>query len=104
MLKDKNFQKALELVNADPTPAKLSQEAQANLIADLKVAKDEYEKQAAAVKLHYNTVYEPMCAEKARLEIRMHELTIRVEKLAVNDQAFAKMMKLVMAALNKKTS
>ena len=99
MLKDKNYQKALELVAAKPTPAKLTVDDQADLIAELKLAKDAYEAQDKLVKDHYKSVYEPMCTEKAVLEIRMHELQIRIDQLTANNPAADAMVKLVMKAL-----
>ena len=101
MLKDKNYQRALELVEAEPTP-KLTIEQQAELIADLKVATDAYNEQDRLVKAHYKAVYEPMCAKKAELEIRMHELDIRVSKFVANNPAADAMVKLVMKALKAK--
>ena len=102
MLKDKNYQKALDLVNADPTPAKLTEVQLAEMIADAKVARDAYNAQAAAVKEHHNKVYGPMCEEKTRLEIKMHELDIRLGGLESKDPKVSIMVKLVMKALAKK--
>ena len=102
MLKEKNIAKAKELVEAKPT-GKLTIEQQAELIADLKVAKDAYEEAAAATKAHYKEVYEPMCARKAELEIRMHELQIRIDQITDGNPAADAMVKLVMKALKKKT-
>lgn len=102
MLKEKNIAKAKELVAAKPT-GKLTIEQQAELIADLKVARDAYEKQAALMKDHYKTIYEPMCAKKAELEIRMHELQIRIDQITDGNPAADAMVKLVMKALKAKS-
>lgn len=101
MLKEKNIAKAKDIVAANPT-GKLTIDQQAELIADLKVAKDAYEAQAELTKRHYKEIYEPMCAKKAELEIRMHELQIRIDQITDGNPAADAMVKLVMKALKAK--
>ena len=101
MLKEKNYAKAEQLVLAKPT-GKLSMDQQADLIAELSIAKEAYEKQAALTKDHYKSVYEPMCSLKAELEIRMHELQIRIDQVTAGNPAAEAMVKLVMKKLATK--
>lgn len=101
MLKDKNIEKAKAIVAESPT-GKLTLDQQADLIANLKLAKDAYFEAAKATKEHYKEVYEPMCARKAELEIRMHELQFRIDEITEGNPAADAMVKLVMKALNKK--
>lgn len=100
MLKEKNLQVAMDLVEKNPT-GKMTAEQVADMIAESIVAEREYNKIANEVKEFYNTVYEPMCARKREAEIKMHELRLRIEQIQNQNVAQDALVKRVLMAVKK---
>lgn len=102
MLKDKNIVKAMELVEAEGVDVNMSLEDLARMQVELEIAERAYEEQFKLVKEHHNTIYGPMCETKTQLEIAMHKLRIKFDKVKSKNPGFAALVKLAAKTAKKK--
>ena len=100
-MKEKNIEKAMEIVNAEGVDVKMSLEQLAELQVEKEVAERAYQQQADIVKQHNKAVYAPMCEKKMELEVRMHVLRLKFQKVVATNPGFAALVKLAQKQAKK---
>lgn len=102
MLKEKNLVEAMEIVEKEGVDVTMSLEDVAKLHTEMEIAERAYDEQADLVKKHNNEVYAPMCAKKKELEVKMHVLRIKFQKVVAKNPSFEALIKLARKQAAKK--